>query len=85
MCQRMGKDAVCPSCHQNHEGFGEIDVIEGLALLTPTVNARGKVEIEWSEQTLVNWDSQRPRRPRTFVCLGCHHEFRAFEVVDVED
>lgn len=78
------KRAVCPECLADDAGFGELDVIQGLALFRPRVTKRGRVELDWTGETEVDWDSQREKRPITFMCQACGHLFRKFKIVDAD-
>jgi len=78
------KRAVCPECLKDESGFGELDVVQTLALFTPKVTKRGRVEIVWAGSSEADWDSQREIRPRTFMCQECGHLFRKFKIVDAD-
>ena len=60
----------CPAC--NSTSTGRVDVVYGLAEITE-IRADGTVD--WTGDTEVNWDTQRPAHkvPR-LECMDCGHQ-----------
>jgi hypothetical protein len=78
--------AACPHCRNTTELFEQIDRIPGYAQFTPTVQPDGSVVPEWTGETRVIWDAQKPASdPPEFFCTACEHTFTTFVLVTVDD
>lgn len=67
------KTAVAPQCPEcNSTACGRVDIVYGLAAITE-IRADGTVD--WTGDTEINWDSQRPAHkvPR-LECMDCGHQ-----------
>ena len=66
------RSLVCPKCGEPDQ-VAELDLIPGTALVRG-VKADGS--LEWSGETEVDWDGQRPAsNPAKFVCRACNEKF----------
>lgn len=77
--------AVCPFCG-NDNGFVEYDLIPGEARFgrarVTVRDGRTVIEPEWSGETDVDWDGQRPDPDRPgYRCLACGRDFDRFRIV----
>lgn len=69
---------ACPQCGSTGD-FAQRDIIPGLALFLPVVRPDGTIERQWTGDTQVDWDGQRPAsHPPEIVCLTCDHIFTDF-------
>ena len=66
------RSLVCPKCGEADQ-IAEIDLIPGYAMI---LGVKNDGSIEWTGDTEVDWDGQRPAsNPREFVCLACNEKF----------
>lgn len=68
---------ICPQCHKM--AYGTVELIRGVALMTPHKEPGKRTTFEYDGETQVDWDSQQTIGLGNEVLLTCleGHEWHA--------